>query len=47
MQKVTIFEALLDTLSFYRNFLHYMVLICCYLLLYKFQSQTVHHHADA
>lgn len=25
MQKVTIFEALLDTLSFYRNFLHYIV----------------------
>lgn len=24
MQKVTIFEALLDTLSFYRNFLHYI-----------------------
>lgn len=25
MQKVTIYEALLDTLSFYRNFLHYIV----------------------
>lgn len=24
MQKVTIFETLLDTLSFYRNFLHYI-----------------------
>lgn len=25
MQKVAIFETLLDTLSFYRNFLHYIV----------------------
>lgn len=25
MQKVTIFETLLDSLSFYRNFLHYIV----------------------
>ena len=47
MQKVTIFETLLDTLSFYRNFLHYIVVFFnCYLLLHKFQSQAVHHHAD-
>lgn len=36
MQKVTIFEALLYTLSFYRNFLHYIVVF--FIAIYCFIS---------